>query len=227
MLNTDIHDPRLKSGSSGRKAMTEDQFISNLYRNVAANPIEWKADKDALAREEAGNNSNNNSNSQEAKLEAEKQFRKDYELLARKSQAYLKNEAAIQRNFMKTNNVHVVAGLFEVTWYRFVAAITNLMEHTKDTDVLQVCLDGLSYGSTIAVLFGWETERNSFASVLAKFVFSQANSNSKNDTDLQRRIVQGEHLQQEWYQQLQKSEDPIQSCKSVIKVVHEAKEKLT
>ncbi len=102
------------------------------------------------------------------------------------------------------------------------------MEHTRDTDVLQICLDGLSYGSTISVLFGWETERNSFASVLAKFTFLQLSGNgSKPDADLQRRVVQGEHLQQDWYQQLQKIDDPIQACKLVIKVVNEAKEKLT
>lgn len=62
MLNTDLHDPRLKSGKSSRKPMSKEVFIKNLrttemlpllddqmlasiYDSVALNPIEWQEDK--------------------------------------------------------------------------------------------------------------------------------------------------------------------------------------
>jgi brefeldin A-inhibited guanine nucleotide-exchange protein len=62
MLNTDLHDPRLKSGSSSRPPMTQDQFIANmrgvdsehdfpaqflqqLFQGIKEAPIEWKGEE--------------------------------------------------------------------------------------------------------------------------------------------------------------------------------------
>lgn len=62
MLNTDLHDPRLRSGKSSRKPMTLEQFISNLrgvddgndfpkeflndmFRQIQEKSIEWKEEK--------------------------------------------------------------------------------------------------------------------------------------------------------------------------------------
>ena len=62
MLNTDLHDPRLKSGAQSRKPMTKEVFIKNLrtadnasnldesllasiFDSVLLYPIEWQEDK--------------------------------------------------------------------------------------------------------------------------------------------------------------------------------------
>jgi hypothetical protein len=43
----------------------------------------------------------------------ERQFRKRFELLVRKAQAQLRNDAALQRNFHQTSNVHIAKGASE------------------------------------------------------------------------------------------------------------------
>lgn len=239
MLNTDVNDPRLKSGSSSRKAMTMEQFFSNLrgtndgvdfprpllsqiYQDVCANPIEWQADRNALNLE--------NSDSDDEKDGGDlKLFRKQYELTARRGLAILKNRAAHQRTYMTTDSVAIVSGLFDVAWYRCASALTTLLNHTKDVDVLQVCLDGLSYGSCIAIMLGLETERVAFTREIALVTYKESKRHQLDPSEVVKDIVNGAHEKQSWYTPLkmQCKLQPVSACKVILTISRETKQRLS
>ena len=125
------------------------------------------------------------------------------------------NAAVQTRGLQRAQDRRLVAGMFEVTWLRCIAAITVTVETSVDVDVLHCCLDGLMYGSCIAVLLGLSMERQAYSRVLAKLTFMERavgtfsfaslllRSASDVDTaDCQRRIVEGEHLKEEWFRSL-------------------------
>jgi len=54
------------------------------------------------------------------------------------------------------------------------------MELTRDVKVVSVCLDGVAYGTGIAIVTGLEVERKAFVRVLAKLSYYEANRGEKN-----------------------------------------------
>lgn len=152
MLNTDVHDPRLKTGNSSRKPMSLDQFVSNLrgvddgndfpraflqdlYNNICANAIEWKDNRAADAAGTAAAAAKAAASGTEADVKAakaaeEKATRKMLELMARKSQAYLKTNAPVPQDLLTPSNADIVSGMWETCWFSFVAAITARVEST-------------------------------------------------------------------------------------------------
>ena len=138
------------------------------------------------------------------------------EVLTRKSLALLKNSAVQSRGLHHSTDCGIVAGMFEVTWLRCIAAITVICESSVDVDVLHACLDGLMYGSCIAVVLCLPMERQAYSRVLAKltfmervlgsFSFASLLLSSKEDADTaecQRQILRGEHLKEEWFRGVQ------------------------
>lgn len=242
MLNTELHDPRLKTGSHPRKPMTVAQFISNLrgvdegqdfprafltalYQEIQENPIEWQADKLKLAAEQKDQ-------SQELTekdfLEQEKQFRKHYELLARKAQSILKREAVSQRSYHITKSVLIVRGIEEVAWRPFLDCIVFAAEHSRDVTSLHHCLDGLAYCSTAAIMLKRFEHASEFLKVLAQLRFMEDNRAS-NSVDISKRMTAQEHLKDSWFSTVEKEAKtkPVVACKSVIDIVKACKSKMT
>jgi len=254
MLNTDLHDARLRSGTSSRQPMTEAQFISNLrgvdkdssgkehdfprafleslYRNIAAQAIEWKEKKgaDQAAVAAAEERARDNQTDLERSEDQAKTVRKTYELCLRRALAYLKNWAAYDQACTRTSNTLIVAAMFEVSWYRIISAITLRSDNYRpgDVELLQVCLDGLAYGSSIAIALGLPTERQAFSRQLAKLTFTERNRESNKANNMRLRLVQGEHLKQEWYRpfNLMCEKSPARACRVVFDVAHDLKQKI-
>jgi Sec7 domain/Mon2/Sec7/BIG1-like, HUS domain/FYVE zinc finger len=228
MLNTDIHDPRLSSGGSSRKAMTMDQFklnlrgtdeghdfpdafLTQLYNGIARHPIEWKAETPDQADDAAS-------------VPLEVQARETMEHLCLRALAQMKLDAPLQRTYYSTDSVHIVFGIFEVSWFRYLSAMATLIEHTRDVSVLQVCLDGLAYGACIAIVMGLDTERKAFIRWLAKIAFIANHKGTKNE--LQERLAANDHLKQQWYRplNLQMIKHPVGACHTIRTMVAETKQ---
>lgn len=243
MLNTDLHDTRR---GTRRQRMTEEQFISNLrgvddnhdfpraflqslYQNILFSPIEWKEKVrgGAVADETTGKDGIPDAEKIEEQSRA---VRKTFEITVRRSLAYLKIWAAHEQGYNRTSNTMIAAGMFEAIWYRTISVITLRSDNYKtgDVDLLHVCLDGLAYGSAIAICLGLPTERQAFSRQLAKITFIERNRESIKSSNMHLRIVQGEHLKQEWYRpfNLMCEKNPVRACHIVVECTHDIKQKI-
>ena len=248
MLNTDLHDARLKSGTSHRQPMTEAQFISNLrgvddghnfprvfletlYKNIAAQAIEWKEKSMTSASVLAAEALAAANQTELEKIEDQaKAVRKTYELTLRRALAYLKNQAVHDQGYNRTSNTHIVAAMFEVCWYPIISALTMRSDGYKqgDVELLFICLEGLTYGASVAIALGLPTERQAFSRQLAKITFIERNRESIKAQNMHLRIVQGEHLKQEWYRpfNLMCDKSPGRACRLVFDTAFNIKQKI-
>jgi len=240
MLNTDIHDPRLRTNSSSRarKAMTLQEFINNLrqvddghdfpkpfltalYQSIARAPIEWKDASAASSASSSGAASINIDGADDREIS--QAARKAMELMTRKALAYLKTQSASLMRRQTPTSPHLVAAMFELSWFSFIAAISS-RENSRDVEVLHACLDGLGYGTAIAIMLGLPTERQAFARILAKITFVETyradHPDSKVNAELPKLLIMGEHLQQDWYKplELQCENAPEGACKMILEV---------
>jgi hypothetical protein len=209
MLNTDHHDPRLKKT---REPMTLEQFITNLrgvndgkdfnrsflesqYYNIVNNAIEWQENREQNNENKSASNDNDEKNIYEdnAKL-----LRKSVEVSVRKALAASKNSAVYMNNYNTTNNTLIVQGMFDLVWYRAIAAITTRSDHYNGSlELLHLCCDGLLYGAIIATVLGLHTERHAFTQQLAKIIYLERNKDSNKSKDIGRRLLAGDHLKQD------------------------------
>jgi hypothetical protein len=193
-------------------------FLESLYRNIAAQAIEWKEKKPDPAAVAADERAREAQTDLERSEDQAKAVRKTYELCLRRALAYLKNWAAYEQSCHRTSNTLIVAAMFEVSWYRIISAITLRSDNHRpgDVELLQVCLDGLAYGSSIAIALGLPTERQAFSRQLAKLTFTEKNRDSAKANNMRLRLVQGEHLKQEWYRPFNLM------CEKVRSVTHDS-----
>jgi hypothetical protein len=191
-------------------------MLEDLYNDIKQNPILWQ---DGSAGKDDG--------PERSLTEEERQQRHRYHLLVRKGLAFLKNHCAVQRSFHSTESVDIVRALFEVSWFRFVAAMTTLIDNTSDVDVLQVCLDGLSYGACVAIMLQMHSERNAFMQVMTKVAFRETFAGSREQYN--RALATHEHLNLDWNKAvtLQSRADPAGACRTLVMAVHDVKQKLS
>eukprot|EP00457_Paulinella_chromatophora_P000780 gb/GEZN01000780.1/.p1 GENE.gb/GEZN01000780.1/~~gb/GEZN01000780.1/.p1 ORF type:complete len:1153 (-),score=168.85 gb/GEZN01000780.1/:253-3216(-) len=236
MLNTDLHSKSLEAGKGKRtiKRMTEDEFCKNMrgvnaggdfpreflieqYIGIKAKAIEWKEKRDNLQLEEEAAND---------KMKSRERRKKFLGLAVRKAQSRLKRNMLFHRSYHIIHSDSIVHGLFESSWLKFIPAITTLLDHTKDVEVMHLCLDGLAYGATVSIRLELETERKGFTELLAKVVFSEMN---KDDPKLKEKIIQGHHLLQDWYKRLgiQSERKPTQACKVVLEKHQQIKKRIS
>ncbi|KAF6004017.1 ADP-ribosylation factor guanine nucleotide-exchange factor [Cyanidiococcus yangmingshanensis] len=73
--------------------------------------------------------------------------------------------------YYTANNVGHVRLMLEVSWQPILAALSQILENTPDSDreILALCIDGFSIAVQIASIFEMDTERQALASALAKF----------------------------------------------------------
>jgi hypothetical protein len=228
MLNTDLHDPRLKGGgksggssASSRTPMTLKQFISNLrgvdaggdfpsefltemYDNIRLKGMEWKEEEQAGGaggREgKQGSEkgllsglSKRGSISQADRLQLQLgQVDRTLMQIRRRLESHLRRARERQYGWSVPTRSWLVAPLFDSTWYRCLGTISLLSSHSTLSlhhgfdggssssqasvtstrfDALKICLDGLAYGATIAMVLGSKTEYDAYLSVLAQVIY--------------------------------------------------------
>jgi hypothetical protein len=105
----------------------------------------------------------------------EKIMRHAFEVIARKAQAFLRVNAPYMHWCRTPESRTIGHAMFDSSWNRFYTALSTVSDRTKDVDLLRICLDGLAYGSTIAIQLGSENERLAFTRQLAKITFIERN----------------------------------------------------
>jgi brefeldin A-inhibited guanine nucleotide-exchange protein len=196
MLNTDLHDPRLRTGKSSRAPMTREQFIANLrgvddggnfpndfltrmFEDIRDKSIEWKenAPEASAPVKRASSFSRAEQVAQQATQQAD-QARRTTMQLKRRVDAQLRRALFTNQTWSSPTRSWVVAPLFDTTWYRALGTISFLADQSSTNlrrlDPLNLCLDGLAYGATIAAMLGGRTEFDAYLTVLAQVTFVES-----------------------------------------------------
>eukprot|EP01083_Nonionella_stella_P082049 226419_1 len=231
MLNTDHHDPRLRSGASSRAPMTKDQFLRNmrgaaeisedflvdLFDGVVKREIKWKDDTEVEYEL--------NENVDHTKIQGE--FRDECQVICRKCLASLRCTAFDQSMFVSTGNREIARGIFSLIWYRYLGTLTIILETIKDTEILAVCLDGIKFSTMTALNLGLNQELNAFCHILARFIFSETHKEMSRD-EMNKMIVRGEHLQVDWLQDIKRSalKNPSVTLKRLFVLINEIKSRV-
>jgi hypothetical protein len=158
----------------------------------------------------------------------------DFLLFVRKAHARLRQVASEMPTQHTTLSAELTRATFEVSWYKFVAAIIAQTQprtnKPSDVEIFHLCLDGLSYGASVAILLGLETENKAFSMQLAKITFvERSKKEGMGLAVLNRKLMGAEHLKQEWYRPLNLTSEkhPGKACKVVLKVTREIKHLIT
>ena len=174
MLNTDLHDPRLKSGKSSRKAMSVGAFISNLrgvddgrdfpadflahmYAAIKQRAIEWKEAMPTAEETKGKKKKDERTPAQQdqdrfdASLRSSQQLRR---LVEKRLQNSLLSSASSGWTVPSGGDAWLVAPLYDQTWFRALGIISILADQTAIEGCNNFCLDGLAYGTTIAFALG-------------------------------------------------------------------------
>lgn len=237
LLHTDAWNPNvarkmtkeqfidLCNGGKENKYHFGDDLLSTLYHNITTHQfadITGKKEEKTDGQVEL---------TDDMKLN---QWKGDFLLFVRKAHARLRQVACELPTQHTTFSAELTRATFEVSWYKFVAAIIAQTQprtnKPSDIDVLHLCLDGLSYGACVAILLGLETENKAFAMQLAKIIFvERSKKEGTGQAALNRKLMSGEHLKQEWYRplNLQSEKHPGKACKVVLKVTRDIKQVIT
>lgn len=220
MLNTDIHDPRLRAGKHARPPMTKAQFIRNvqsadanaalptqllssLFDGIAAKSIEWQTAKDdssAIVSASYQSGPTELGPPKSSTSATETHFRSECELFCRQGLAWLKSSSIRPRRFMSTDSKHIVKGMFEVIFPVLLQALTTVLEKDCDFDVevKSACIDALKFASVIALAANAQEELEAFTGILAKITYIEQSRVTLAPAQIRKNVVAGEHMSQNW-----------------------------
>lgn len=113
------------------------------------------------------------------------------------SQAFvrIREESMYKRLYTSAGSAKISTAIFELIWPQALTII-SVCSQSKSPKTLSDCLDGLKYILSSSVLLCRPNEIDSFVPLLAKITFSQSFSGT--NEDLQRSIIKGSHLSQDW-----------------------------
>lgn len=235
MLNTDLHDPRLQ-GKRSRPPMSLDDFIrglrdtdggnslsrellSDLYQSIVDESIEWKEDLDNSADLKSPSRGHNLEN-------MERNFRSECSVLIRQVMAVVRRDDVLQKQFYHCSTPDIIEGMFQVGYPMFLNAISALISSSRAVDVIAVCLDGIKYGCCAAIILEEEDKTMEFAKLLARLSYQESFTGT--EEQLQKDLLAGEHLDQEWLEDLRDiaSKDVKSACRKVNSVASRVRRKV-
>jgi Sec7 domain/FYVE zinc finger/Mon2/Sec7/BIG1-like, HUS domain/PH domain len=228
MLNTSLHNPNMREkdritldrfqimcrGIDGSHYSDEDLAI--IFNEIKKNPyeielpgtIDFKKAKQKKKEEKAG------------LTDFEKHAHKLENILRRASGALQRSASAFEI-FVNASDPATVQSMFEVSWYNFMAYFSHVIEHTTDTRLVQLCMDGFKHALRISMRVGVRQEQRALGTSLARFVFVNNNRLSKSpksELDINRALVTGEHTKLDWLDLM--GQLPSRDPKSVGQVGH-------
>lgn len=81
----------------------------------------------------------------------------------------------------RSDSWSICAGLFEVSWARYIASVSTIVYVAKRKDVIYMCLEAMQYGAISALRLGFLSEFNSFIDHLARMTFTYNYENEQVD----------------------------------------------
>ncbi|KAJ6539319.1 hypothetical protein B0H19DRAFT_1178426 [Mycena capillaripes] len=225
LLNTDHYNPQVKKRMTkadfvknnrgiNDNADLPEQFLSDVFDEIASNEIRMKDEVEAVGATPAGPGLAN------ALANVGRDLQKEAYVLqssgmANKTEALFRTMMRTQRKgskggdqfFSASHFVHV-RPMFEVAWIPFLAGLSGPLQDTDDLEVVELCLDGFKSAIRIVCFFDLELERNAFVTTLGKFTFlnNLGEMKTKNmeaiKTLLDVAVTEGNHLKGSWHEVL-------------------------
>jgi len=157
MLATDQHSPSVKV------KMTKEQWINLQNKNNDGKNFESKMLTelfDRIAAEEIKLNDApmtvNNDLTTDPKLRRER-FQEEMERTITKSKQIIKDRAKDSSTYYRSKQIEHVKPMFEIASFPTLAALSVLLEHSDDAEVITLCFDGFKYAIRVScTFFSWK-----------------------------------------------------------------------
>eukprot|EP01116_Phalansterium_solitarium_P005911 TRINITY_DN1816_c0_g1_i6.p1 TRINITY_DN1816_c0_g1~~TRINITY_DN1816_c0_g1_i6.p1 ORF type:complete len:1289 (-),score=563.21 TRINITY_DN1816_c0_g1_i6:393-4259(-) len=170
MLATDLHSPHIKNKMSKADFINmqrknndgrdfDKQFLSDLYDRIQAEQLKTSDDADVSV------DTDELSDPKQRKA----RFEKEMERTISHSKQLIKGKSKDKSIYYRAKQIEHVQPMFSIAWGPVLAAFSVLMEHSDDSEVVRLCLDGFKYCIRVSCTFYMEVPRNTFVTTLAKF----------------------------------------------------------
>lgn len=221
MLQTNLHNPAIRDD----KRMTKEQFLKqnkgisadgelsdqllmDIYDRIASEPISINEDKKLVKKEENPSFVVFHSVSDRKKKDAFNNERKEMvkvgEAMFRQKR---KNSTYVQNR--QINEEVYVRPMFEIVWPPVVGVISQLIENSDDSKIIEHSLNAIHYSIILACRLDCTTARNTFVHALSKFTALDTIKEMKMKNlsciklVLSVALSEGEYLDDNWIQILQ------------------------
>ncbi|KAJ7276370.1 sec7 guanine nucleotide exchange factor [Mycena haematopus] len=223
LLNTDHYNPQVKKRMTkadfvknnrgiNDNADLPEQFLSDIYDEIASNEIRMKDEVEAAIGTPAAGPGLANALANVGRDLQKEAYVLQSSGMANKTEALFRTMMRTQRKgskagdqfFSASHFVHV-RPMFEVAWIPFLAGLSGPLQDTDDLEVVELCLDGFKNAIRIVCFFDLELERNAFVTTLSKFTFlnNLGEMKTKNmeaiKTLLDVAVTEGNHLKGSWH----------------------------
>ncbi|XP_035208978.1 brefeldin A-inhibited guanine nucleotide-exchange protein 1-like isoform X2 [Stegodyphus dumicola] len=177
MLTTDLHSPQVKNkmtkeeyikmnrGINESKDLPEE-YLSAIYDEIAGNEIKMKSTGTKFSGKEA--------------YGSEKKRRLLYnvemEQMAQTAKALMESVSHVQAPFTCAKHLEHVRPMFKLSWSPFLAAFSRTLNDCEDSEIANLCLEGIRCAIRITCIFHMTLERDAYVQALARFTLLTANS---------------------------------------------------
>ncbi|KAK7061698.1 protein transport protein sec71 [Favolaschia claudopus] len=226
LLNTDHYNPQVKRRMTkidfiknnrgiNDNADLPEQFLSDIYDEIASNEIRMKDEVEAAIGTPAAGPGLANALANVGRDLQKEAYVLQSSGMANKTEALFRTMMRTQRKGSKSGDQYFSAShfvhvrpMFEVAWIPFLAGLSGPLQDTDDLEVVELCLDGFKSAIRIVCFFDLELERNAFVTTLTKFTFlnNLGEMKTKNmeaiKTLLDVAVTEGNHLKGSWQEVL-------------------------
>jgi len=200
MVQTEVTNPNLQPSARMSRSQfldilrqtdppcpLSDELLTEYFRSIQSDPLDI-----SVAH-----------NYQHEEHTVENKFRSVCINLTHKAQAKLKRYSTSLQKFQSSRHTSVVVGLYEILWEAFFAALTRVMQTSKDVELLSVCLDCIRFGAGTMIKLNLHEEAEHFMSVFARLLYVTEHQELTPE-EVNGNLVRGLHLSEEWYTKLQR-----------------------
>uniref|UniRef100_A0A8C5WI18 ARF guanine nucleotide exchange factor 2 n=1 Tax=Leptobrachium leishanense TaxID=445787 RepID=A0A8C5WI18_9ANUR len=181
MLTTDLHSPQVKNkmtkeqyikmnrGINDSKDLPEE-YLSAIYDEIEGKKIAMKETKEYTIT----------TKSSKPSVASEKLRRLLYnvemEQMAKTAKALMEAVSHAKAPFTSATHLDHVRPMFKLVWTPLLAAYSIGLQDCDDSEVANLCLEGIRCAIRIACIFGMQLERDAYVQALARFSLLTASS---------------------------------------------------
>lgn len=216
MLNTALHNPNLKermsesqfiamvSSISGTRMETKD--YKAIYSDIRENG--YQIDMAATAHLKAnkrGGRFPSRADEKHVMLDPEQLNAQKCQGFLRKAEFNLKRQDLKTPLFLEATSLDNVTSLFELSWFQFMALLSQVLERSRDTRIVTLCVDGFKHLLRLCTQIGLPQEKNAVGLSLARYVYmyqSKLSIRPKSLLEINTDLVKGLHQNLPWLERL-------------------------
>ncbi|XP_063814964.1 brefeldin A-inhibited guanine nucleotide-exchange protein 2 isoform X2 [Pseudophryne corroboree] len=181
MLTTDLHSPQVKN------KMTKEQYIKmnrgindskdlpEEYLSAIFDEIE---DKKIAMKETKEHTIANKSTKQNVANEKERRllYNMEMEQMAKTAKALMEAVSHAKAPFTSATHLEHVRPMFKLVWTPLLAAYSIGLQDCDDSEVANLCLEGIRCAIRVSCIFGMQLEKDAYVQALARFSLLTASS---------------------------------------------------